>query len=96
MRIRVVVIVLILIIGAVPLPLPDSNVDIGASQTVNPIEYHSIATIEHDPINIISDADFMAQATLEAWTGNGTSSNPYLIDGYNITHRGYNIRIENF
>ncbi len=35
----------------------------------------------HDPITITSNADFAAQG----WPGNGTSGNPYVIEGLNIT-----------
>ena len=38
----------------------------------------------HDPILIEGDADFAAQAEAEGWPGNGTPSNPYIIEGYEI------------
>ena len=50
---------------------------------------------DHEKIFIGSDADFAAQRVAENWTGDGTTGNPYIIEGYNITYRGYNIRIEN-
>ncbi|MFW9793308.1 MAG: right-handed parallel beta-helix repeat-containing protein [Candidatus Thorarchaeota archaeon] len=59
------------------------------------LEQYSIAYAEHEPINITSDADFIARAALEGWPGNGSEANPYLIDGYNITYKGYKIRIVN-
>jgi parallel beta-helix repeat protein len=43
----------------------------------------------HSPINISGNADFHAQAITEQWPGNGTSINPYLIEGYNITNIDY-------
>ena len=34
--------------------------------------------------SIDGNADFLAQATANGWTGNGTASNPIVISGYNI------------
>ncbi|MFW9786096.1 MAG: right-handed parallel beta-helix repeat-containing protein [Candidatus Thorarchaeota archaeon] len=55
----------------------------------------SLAYVEHDPINITSDLDFSSQKNVEGWSGNGSASNPYFIEGYNITYRGYSITITN-
>lgn len=38
----------------------------------------------HDPIEIDGDADFAVQAVSEGWAGNGTSENPFIIEGYEI------------
>jgi parallel beta-helix repeat protein len=40
--------------------------------------------VTHDPILIMGDSDFASQATAEGWSGNGTSGNPYVIEGYYI------------
>lgn len=46
----------------------------------------------HDPIEIIGDDDFVSQG----WPGNGTWSDPYLIEGLNITvSSGHAVRIVN-
>jgi parallel beta-helix repeat protein len=50
---------------------------------------------EHANIMINSDADFASQAMAENWTGDGTEENPFIIEGYNITHNGHNILIDN-
>jgi parallel beta-helix repeat protein len=42
------------------------------------------AYITHEPILIDGDADFAAQATYEGWQGDGSSGNPYIIEGYDI------------
>lgn len=42
----------------------------------------------HAPINIDGNTDFINQATAESWTGDGTSSNPFIIEGYSITSTG--------
>ncbi len=55
----------------------------------------AVTYAEHGPIDITSDADFLAQTDAEGWQGNGTEFVPFLIDGYNITHKGYCIRITN-
>jgi len=51
--------------------------------------------LNHGPIDITSDADFAAQKAVEGWAGNGTQANPYVIEGYNITHNGHNIEVSN-
>ena len=49
----------------------------------------------HSPINITSNADFANQALKEGWTGNGSKTNPYVIENYNITANGTKITIQN-
>ncbi|MHA1975740.1 MAG: right-handed parallel beta-helix repeat-containing protein [Candidatus Hodarchaeales archaeon] len=39
----------------------------------------------HDAIAIDGNADFMAQAIAENWVGDGTPSDPYIIDRYNTS-----------
>jgi len=39
----------------------------------------------HDTISINGDADFVAQAASEVWSGNGTEGDPYIIEDYEIT-----------
>ena len=49
----------------------------------------------HDPIDIESNAELIAQALDESWPGTGLSGNPYVIQGYNITSdTGSGIRID--
>jgi parallel beta-helix repeat protein len=45
------------------------------------LRQNALSYITHEPFNITSDADFETQA----WPGNGSSSNPYLIENLNIT-----------
>ncbi|MHA2356640.1 MAG: right-handed parallel beta-helix repeat-containing protein, partial [Candidatus Thorarchaeota archaeon] len=40
--------------------------------------------VTHDPILIFGDSDFASQAAAEGWSGDGTSGNPYVIEGYYI------------
>ncbi|MGC8913608.1 MAG: NosD domain-containing protein, partial [Thermoplasmata archaeon] len=51
----------------------------------------------HAPIHINGDADFANQAANEGWPGNGTPTNPFIIDGYDIDGNGgtYCVWIEN-
>ncbi|MGY5861434.1 MAG: NosD domain-containing protein [Candidatus Thorarchaeota archaeon] len=49
--------------------------------------------VTHDPIEIYGDADLIAQAIVEGWTGNGTESNPYVIQFLDIFASGTCIRI---
>lgn len=51
--------------------------------------------LNHSPISIKSDADFAAQKAAEGWAGDGTQTNPYVIEGYNITHSGINLEVVN-
>lgn len=52
---------------------------------INNFSHLSLEYIEHSPISINGNAEFNATAASEGWLGNGTSSNPYVIDGLNIT-----------
>ncbi|MHA2265183.1 MAG: NosD domain-containing protein, partial [Candidatus Thorarchaeota archaeon] len=39
----------------------------------------------HGPISISSDSQFSSMAASEGWSGTGSPSNPYLIEGYSIS-----------
>ena len=45
------------------------------------VKQHEMSYIEHEPFNITSDSDFETQA----WPGNGSQSNPYIIENLNIS-----------
>ena len=42
----------------------------------------------HAPITIDSNAEFASQASTEGWSGRGTQSEPYVIEGYEINASG--------
>jgi parallel beta-helix repeat protein len=42
------------------------------------------AYIQHDPISVDGDLDFANQVASEGWVGNGSSEDPYIIEGYEI------------
>ena len=41
---------------------------------------------DHNPISITGNSDFSQQALNEGWLGNGTPSNPYIIENYRIVN----------
>ncbi len=73
---------------------PDGIVDF--PQVINGgfnLDYYPLAEpvnmIPHPPIRIDSDADFASTAVTEAWIGDGTPANPYIIENYDIDGTGY-------
>lgn len=46
---------------------------------------------EHNNITIDGNSEFAQKATEEGWSGDGTPSNPYLINGLNITNAPNNL-----
>lgn len=62
-----------------PLSFEDSNI----------IDIHSNEYIDHIPIIIVDNTDFSRLG----FPGSGTSSNPFLIEGFNITNEGICISI---
>ncbi len=75
------------------IPFVGSKTNMKSIEISNPIDMSIVSYVEHSPINITSDDDFLAQKVSEGWIGNGTESNPYIIQGYNITYKGYKIII---
>ncbi|MFW9833756.1 MAG: NosD domain-containing protein [Candidatus Thorarchaeota archaeon] len=62
------------------------NIQLYNSENLNPVRItargvHSVSYVNHEPFNITSDADFETQS----WPGNGSETNPYLIENLNIT-----------
>ena len=54
--------------------------------------------VAHDPILIGCDSDFITKAAEESWTGNGSVSSPFIIEGFDIDLDGASgncITIEN-
>ena len=52
--------------------------------------------VNHAPISINGNTEFREKAAAENWTGDGTESSPYLIEGLNIVGTGtYLIIIRN-
>jgi parallel beta-helix repeat protein len=65
---------------------PDLQLDTTSSQ----LETGSVSIAEttHEPIDIVGDDDLNATALVEGWPGNGTSQNPYRIQGLSINLDG--------
>ncbi len=53
--------------------------------------HSTIQYIDHDPIYVTDNSDFISQANLKGWLGNGTELNPYIISGISITGNGEGI-----
>jgi hypothetical protein len=54
--------------------------------------YISLAE-EHAPIQIVGNEDFIAQASMEGWSGTGSEESPIVIKGLSITSESYGISI---
>jgi len=48
----------------------------------------SIAYVSHARIVILNDVDFASKAATNGWAGDGSASNPYIIQGYDIDGTG--------
>ena len=48
---------------------------------------HEIASIytDHAPISIDGNSDFLGQASIEGWSGDGSPESPFIISGYRIS-----------
>ncbi|MFX1481625.1 MAG: NosD domain-containing protein [Promethearchaeota archaeon] len=95
MRSKIVVIIIVLLGTMIPVPMAELESPVTVNENLKLTESNLIAYTQHGPIDITSDAEFIMQASVEGWPGEGSESNPYKIDGYNITHMGYSIRIVN-
>lgn len=67
------------------------NVTLSTSHSIKPSL--SIQYDEHDPVRIIGTADFRATAEAENWRGDGSSKDPYMIEGLSMTSSGNLISI---
>jgi parallel beta-helix repeat protein len=54
------------------------------------ISYSTAQLTPHPPIVIDGNSEFATHASTEGWSGNGTTSNPYTIDGLNISEANNN------
>jgi hypothetical protein len=62
-----------------------------SSDDVNAVEANvqDQSLVGTPPFQIGSDAAFLVEAAAEGWTGNGTESDPYVIEGYNTSGARY-------
>ncbi|MCY3414202.1 MAG: right-handed parallel beta-helix repeat-containing protein [Candidatus Heimdallarchaeota archaeon] len=59
------------------------------------IKQPSSSLVASDPIIINGDSDFNLQASSNNWNGNGSESNPYIIENLNISSDSHAISISN-
>ena len=93
------ILTLILVLSTLVVVAGNANVSmVSESKSENP----SKSLTSHDPIHIDGNDDFASQASSEGWAGNGTESNPYIIENYDIDASkvsggwsGAGIKIEN-
>ncbi|MEW6070454.1 MAG: NosD domain-containing protein [Candidatus Thermoplasmatota archaeon] len=78
-------VIIILMGGMLVLVNLSTDADVGneKAETRSASQSKSGLTV-HDPIHIDGDSDFASQAATEGWVGNGTESNPYIIENYDI------------
>ncbi|MHA2364181.1 MAG: right-handed parallel beta-helix repeat-containing protein [Candidatus Hodarchaeales archaeon] len=68
--------------------------DTNEPQSLDDIDFEE-GYIGHSPIDIDGNTDFQAIAVTEGWSGNGSSVDPYIIEGLSITGRTDLIYITN-
>jgi parallel beta-helix repeat protein len=64
-------------------------------QALQKIAKHEQAYTFHSPIHINGNLDFLTQAGLEGWIGNGSIGNPIIISGYSFAAAEQMLRVEN-
>ncbi|MFX0090908.1 MAG: nitrous oxide reductase family maturation protein NosD [Candidatus Hodarchaeota archaeon] len=68
--------------------IPPASAGFDSSFLLSSLQY-----IDHAPISINGNVDFLAQAATEGWAGTGTIQEPIMITNYNITYSaGYSTR----
>ncbi len=84
---------LVILIVTLIFPYYLSIIDVTAKEKVNQQTRILSDLTEHTAIVISSDQEFEDQADIESWQGNGSESNPYIIENYNLTINGTAITI---
>ena len=71
----------------VNLPLKESDTSSPVSNDNNVYHLQKLSSLtDHSPIYITSNANFDQQALAEGWPGNGSVTNPYIIENYRIVN----------
>lgn len=60
-----------------------------------PIHGTLFAHLTHEPIAVLGNEDFLAQAAAEGWPGSGTKPDPIIISGYQISVSRHLFRVVN-
>lgn len=74
-----------MVLGAVPTALQQEDGDSARNWTRSAAATYT----PHDVITIDDDLDFAAHASSEGWPGDGSSTDPYIISGYEIDATGF-------
>jgi parallel beta-helix repeat protein len=92
MRERTVIILCLTLIVLCPLTATNSCIDNSSrnhnQRIVNDFSFRESSYEESPLIHISNDSDFASQAMANLWNGNGSVSDPYIIEGLNITTIG--------
>ena len=64
-------------------------------QSFASFKHHIPSHTEHDVIHINSDTEFLATASYEGWTGDGSAANPIIITGYSFRAAEHMFRLQN-
>lgn len=85
---------------AIPMPVSNDNNVFTTSENIffsSSVSKVSLSNyVEHDPISIDGNDDFINQATLKGWPGDGSEVNPYVIDSLAVSdYSGKLISISN-
>lgn len=95
LKLRTIILVLALVC-ILSITTPTAYEEESLGYEVLPIKENMYLSNEvHGPIQILSDSEFVSQATAEDWQGDGSEGDPYLIEAYNISTDSSGIRIIN-
>ena len=66
----------------------DNGISGQNQEIVNDFNFRELSHEERIPIHVSNNSDFASQASANSWDGNGSVSDPFIIEGYNITTSG--------
>ena len=80
---------ILLMIMMILIPMVNSELEVGPENDykISAASWYSGMDLNHTPIQIAGNDDFKETANKENWTGNGTATNPFIIQ--NITFNGF-------
>ncbi len=80
-----IVLILICMLALAMVPVGNAQDCIASSNYIRYQQHYE----QHAPISIDGDLDFATQALLNGWHGQGTETDPYIIEGYEINLSSY-------
>jgi len=84
LTILLIVIMIIGLVGTEPIML-GFNEEFSTNETSKESKFVSTDLDPHDNIVIFGNDEFTSTALVESWTGNGSESGPYIIEGYEFS-----------